>query len=324
MKKNTSERIIKYINLKKRVTAKNLVDHFEISRQAMFKHHLSKLLESGVIYKIGKPPRVFYSIKDKEIDEKEFIIDKRTKKIIDDNYLIITPSGEKKEGMLGFIYWCQKNDLNVPKTAREYIKTLKKYRRYKKGGLINGIRKIKNTFDNVYLDNLYYIDFYSIERFGKTKLGQMLLYGKQSGDRRLIKKIVFHTKPQVDKIIKKHKIDVVAFVPWTVKRERQFMRELERGLKLNTRIIKIEKVKTDVIVPQKTLSKLIDRIENAKKTFVVSEFSGNNVLLIDDAVGSGATLNEIAKQIKDRGFVKKVIGLSVTGSFKGFDVISEI
>lgn len=324
MEKNTSEKIIEYINFKKRVTAKELVDYFEISRQAMFKHHLSKLVKLGRIYKIGKPPRVFYSIKDKEIDEKEFVMDEKTKKIIHDNYLIITPSGDKKEGVAGFIYWCQKNNLNVNKTAREYIKILKKYEKYKKRGLINGIKKIKDTFKNVYLDNLYYIDFYSIERFGKTKLGQMLLYGKQSGDKRLIQKIVFHIKPQIDKIIKKHKIDVVAFIPWTVKREIQFMRELERALKLNTRTIKIEKIKTEVIVPQKTLSKLIDRIENAKKTFVVSEFRGKNVLLVDDAVGSGSTLNEIAKQIKDRKFAKKVIGLSVTGSFKGFDVISEI
>jgi hypothetical protein len=41
-------------------------------------------------------------------------------------------------------------------------------------------------------------------------------------------------------------------------------------------------------------------------------------------VGSGATLNETATQIKQKGIAKKVIGLSITGSFKGFDVISEV
>jgi predicted amidophosphoribosyltransferase len=50
----------------------------------------------------------------------------------------------------------------------------------------------------------------------------------------------------------------------------------------------------------------------------------NKVLLIDDAVGSGATLNEIAKKIKDLKIAKEVIGLAITGSFKGFDVISEV
>ncbi len=49
-----------------------------------------------------------------------------------------------------------------------------------------------------------------------------------------------------------------------------------------------------------------------------------NILLIDDAVGSGATMNETAKQIKNKGIAKKIIGIAITGSFKGFDVISEV
>ena len=50
-----------------------------------------------------------------------------------------------------------------------------------------------------------------------------------------------------------------------------------------------------------------------------------NILLIDDAVGSGATLNETARKIKSKGLISgKIIGLAITGSFKGFDVISEV
>ena len=49
------------------------------------------------------------------------------------------------------------------------------------------------------------------------------------------------------------------------------------------------------------------------------------MLLIDDAVGSGATLNETAKQIRNKKLASgKIIGLAITGSFKGFDVISEV
>ena len=50
-----------------------------------------------------------------------------------------------------------------------------------------------------------------------------------------------------------------------------------------------------------------------------------NILLLDDAVGSGATLNEVAKKIRERKICQgKIIGLAITGSFKGFDVISEL
>ncbi|MDP2736391.1 MAG: hypothetical protein Q8O59_01245, partial [bacterium] len=85
------------------------------------------------------------------------------------------------------------------------------------------------------------------------------------------------------------------------------------------------KIKTPIIIPQKTLSRLQDRIENARSTFVVDENTKyNNILLIDDAVGSGATLNEIAGRIKQKNIARKIIGLAITGSFKGFDVISEV
>ena len=205
------------------------------------------------------------------------------------------------------------------------MKTLNKYSKYKKNGLIDGKSKFKSTFKNVFLDYIFYLDFYSIERFGKTKLGQLLLYGKQSGNKKIIKKVVEIVRPKIEKIIKQYKIDAVGFIPWTVKREVQFMRELEKNLKLNKKSISISKVKTEIIVPQKTLSKLNDRIENAGRTIILTETGKyNNILLIDDAVGSGATLNEVAKQIKNKKIAKKVIGLSLTGSFKGFEVISEV
>lgn len=50
-----------------------------------------------------------------------------------------------------------------------------------------------------------------------------------------------------------------------------------------------------------------------------------NILLIDDAIGSGATLNEIASQIKKKKLCSgQLICLAITGSFKGFEVISEV
>jgi len=187
-------------------------------------------------------------------------------------------------------------------------------------------RPVTGTFPKIYLDYLFYLDFYSLERFGKTKLGQLLLYAKQTQNKKIIKELIQGTKPEIDKIIRKHKIDGVCFIPPTIKREIQFMKELEQGLKLNTRKIAITKIKTEIAVPQKSLNKLKDRVENAQKTIIVEEVGlYNNILLIDDAVGSGATMNEVAKKIKDKNICQgKIIGLSITGSFKGFDVISEV
>ncbi|MFA6159747.1 MAG: MarR family transcriptional regulator [Parcubacteria group bacterium] len=337
MKNDTSKKILAFIEKNNQVTPKELVDYLGITKQAVFRQ-LSKLIENKVIFKNGKPPRVFYFINIKK--DKTLIIDgmscktsadnipleRNTTQEIENNYLIITPSGEKKEGLIGFTYWCEKNNLPLEKTATEYIQTLKKYAKFKKNNLIDGTQKIKNTFSKSYLDHLFYLDFYSLERFGKTKLGQLLLYAKQSQDKKLIQELSTTIAPQINSIVLTNEIDGVGFIPPTVKREVQFMKELERILQLNLKRVSISKIKTDISVPQKTLNKLDDRIENADKTIIVRKGQTfKNILLIDDAVGSGATLNQTAKKIRTMDICSgKIIGLAITGSFKGFDVISEV
>jgi hypoxanthine-guanine phosphoribosyltransferase/biotin operon repressor len=322
---NTKEKIIQLLKEQNQVTSGEMVEYLDISRQALYKH-LPEMLKNKQILKIGRPPKVFYALKEKEAKIEKVEIDTKIKKIIDQNYFIITPGGERVEGFSGFIYWCNKQGLPIIKTAQEYIKTLKKYSIYKKNSLIDGMQKIRATFkSNLFLDDVYYLDFYSIERFGKTKLGQILLYAKQSQNKKLMKELIDDIRPAVEGTIKKFNIDGVGFVSPTVKREVQFMNELKKKLDLKAKDIKITKIKTNITIPQKTLNKLDDRIENAQKTFAIEEMGRyKNILLIDDAIGSGATLNEIAKKLKSKGVAKKVIGLAITGSFKGFDVVSEI
>lgn len=79
-------------------------------------------------------------------------------------------------------------------------------------------------------------------------------------------------------------------------------------------------------VAQKTLAKLEERIKNARETIFVDtmDMRYEKVLLIDDAVGSAATLNETAKKLKQMGIAGKVYGFAVVGSLKGFEVIREV
>jgi predicted amidophosphoribosyltransferase len=229
-------------------------------------------------------------------------------------------------GLDGFFVWCQERKLDPVKTAITYKKTVNKYQKYAKQGLIDGMYKMKSTFDEVALNKVFYIDFYATEIFGKTKLGQLLLFAKQSQNRKLINELADIIKPSVLKVIKEYNVDGVGFIPPTVKRELQLIRQIQKRLNLDTRTLVINKVKTPVAVPQKTLNKIEDRVINARETIVV-EASGSysNILLIDDAVGSGSTLNETAKKIRQRGLCRgQIIGLAITGSFKGFEVISEV
>jgi len=326
----TSEKIIDYLRSRERVTTTELVDFLNITDRAVRKQ-IKNLLDLSIIKKEGTPPVVFYSLQGKII-KSDIKIENKFSNIIEKNFFLIDPTGHKQVGSDAFITWCNKRGFDINTKAEEYIKTIAKFETYKKNGLISGMYKMKKTFGTVFLDEIYYLDFYSIEVFGKTKLGQMMLYAKQSQNKKLIKELVEEIKPSVLKLIKDKKIDAIGFTPPTIKREVQFLKEVEKNLQLSLPQIRLTKIKGEYLVPQKTLSKLEDRIENAKqiRLFTMGEVKNNtipiykNILLIDDALGSGATLNEIGRQIKILNLAKKVTGLAITGSFSGFEIISEV
>lgn len=327
----TSEKIIEYLTIHGSATGSSLVDYLNITDRAVRKQ-LKSLLEGGQVTKIGVPPKVYYAISNSRTTAgdltplTEALISKAIKKHIDEDFLYITPRGTIQEGWPGFEYWCEESNMEIVKTAQRYEVVSQKYGKFKKHGLIDGMAKMQSTFNDVALNELLYIDFYSIEIFGKTRLGQLLLFAKQSQNRKLMNEITDRIKPGIEEVVSRYHIDGVGFIPPTVKRELQLMRQVETRLNLSVKTLSITKIKTPVVIPQKTLNKLEDRIINARETMHVDDTGVyNNILLIDDAVGSGATLNEVAKKIRQKGICRgEIIGLAITGSFNGFDVISEV
>lgn len=91
----TSEKIIEYIRQKNQASAKELADFLELSDRAVFKQ-LDNLSTEKKLVKIGRPPRVFYLLNEGKAEERAVELDSKTKKIIEENYLIITPAGERK------------------------------------------------------------------------------------------------------------------------------------------------------------------------------------------------------------------------------------
>lgn len=322
---DTAERIVQYIAEHKEVTPRQLREYLGIGAPALFRQ-LKKLQTQGQIIKTGSAPKVFYSLAAAGLtDTTDTKLPPKLAQLIERRWLSISALGQIEEGLNGFSAWCQQFKLPVAKTALEYQRTLLKYDQYKKGGLINGLPKITNTFARVYLDELYYLDFYSIERFGKTKLGALLLYAKQSQKRGLMQRLFAVVRPKIQALLTKKKIAAVGFIPPTVQRLTQLQKELERNLALELPTLKIVKATGTVAVAQKTLSKLADRVTNAAGSIFVEKVPKvNRILLIDDAVGSGASLNETARKLKDKNPQAHVIGLAITGSFKGFDVLNEV
>lgn len=327
---DTRHKIIFYIKQNKQVRVHDLVKVLGISNVAVHKQ-LKGLIENGVLRKVGRPPTVFYVLDEQRISVVAEISDEVREKI-DSNYLYISPRGELLYGFEGFRRWSEttKQEKRVVNLASEYFKTLEDMRKYiTPNGWVDATEKLKNTFRaETKVDKLLYADFYSLPKFGKTKLGQLVLYSKQSQKRELMGELGNKMKPLIEKIVRHFSINAVAFIPPTIPRKLQFMSEFVSYLDLSMPVIELVKVAGEVAVAQKTLSSLEERITNARETIYLKHIAENlypNVLLIDDAVGSGSSFNETAKKLKGVGIGRnKIIAFAIIGSFKGFDVIREV
>ncbi|WP_162262070.1 hypothetical protein [Bathymodiolus septemdierum thioautotrophic gill symbiont] len=287
---------------------------------------MKKLVEVGKIQKIGSAPKVFYATISRDMTHLDYQLDTETQEIVDKNFFFIEPTGVELSGIDGFEKWCGKRDFDVTQKAKEFNKIHQKYQKQKHNDLLDASVKMRKTFGvGCCVDRLFYFDFYAVEIFGKTRMGQKLLHAKQGQNKAKIKEIAILVKSSIVEIIVHHHIDSVVFVPPTVPRAVQFMKVLETELALSIAKVNVIKVIGDIRVPQKTLKKLADRVENAQHTFMVDNMAKfKTTLIIDDAVGSGASINQIACKLKHAKHTNKVIGFAITGSLHDFEVISEV
>jgi hypothetical protein len=329
MKTKTGASIQSIIQKNGQVRPHDLVLQLGISEVAVH-NQLRKLVTKGKLRKIGKPPRVYYIVPEL-IQTSRVTLLPQDEKVISERYLYIDPTGTMMYGVLGFVYWGTEinKSKNLQKLASSFVETRTMADRFMTAaGWIDGTEKIRSTFPTVHIDSLIYQDFYSLPVFGKTILGQLVLYAKISQDRKLIATIASQVRQTVVIYLIDNSIDFVAYIPATIPRNIQFMTEFARQLALPKPAISLVKLKVgDVIVAQKTLSKLEERVSNARGSIMVSTspniIKGKRILLIDDAVGSGASMNETARKLKIAG-ATFVAGFAPVGSFKGFDVLKEL
>lgn len=323
----TDERILRLLQKKGAVSVDVLSDNLNISRQYLHRK-LKEMLEQHEVIKMGEAPHVFYSAAQKNKTETAELVPYEKEQFLNQHFMLIDALGNQLSGLAAMKYFTSNQKLTLLKTIDEFIDTRKKYLAfYNSEYLINGLEKLQNTKDigAIGVDELYYLDFYAIERFGKTNLGCLMHYAKQGQNKLLMKKIADEIRNRLLHFIQLHQIDAVLFVPPTIPRKVQIMSALEKLLQLNLPTISIRKVNNAIAVPQKALSKLYERVANARNTFVLLEKKRyKNVLILDDAIGSGATINEIAKKLKDKKIAQHIAGLAITGSYKGFEVISEL
>lgn len=255
------------------------------------------------------------------------------------DFLYITPSGRIIKSIFGFYEgYILGQKLPPIKTMDEYIKTMEKYNQFKNPEeLINITSKLQKTFgDNCSINQAFACEFYAIERFGKTRIGQLLLHGKQTQNLRAIEEVCASTRIKILDFVNKNKIQAIVFVPPTTPRQLQFMDYWQKNLNINLPVVKFEKKIYDIPVQQKTLKSKEHRMENAMETmFLVKNpdiLSYERILIFDDAVASGSTFQALGLKLREAGIAKdQIYVLAITVTANGiiddsqkFEVVNEV
>ena len=319
--RTTIQNIQEIIQKEGQATAKSLREQLGVS-QVLVHRHLKRLCTEGIIQKVGSPPKVFYI---PVSQQKNNASQANTSKIIEKNWLEILPNGRFLYGFEGFEYWCNERNTSVKEQEKQYEIMFAEKESWKTNGLIDASEKITQSFEKNYLEKVWYIDFYSWEVFGKTLLGKLILYAKQNSDVILMKKIAERIKTPLLSLLQKENFDAVGIIPHSVQRKKDFLQTTLSFLNISPAPQKVfSKVFAGHSVAQKTLKSKKERVQNATETlFLNTKEFPKKILLLDDACGSGATLNIAAKKIKDVSPFTKVHALTFVGSIKGFEVIAE-
>lgn len=302
--------------------------------------YLKELVLQGRLQKVGVGPGTKYTLvsteQKPEQDRKPILpitspqVSYQEKKLLDNIFLKFSPEGKILKWFEGLVHWCQERDLNVAEKVTAYIGIYEHLRKFKDHcWLLDAKESFGHDFDVVYIDNIYYADQYKWMDFWRGRLAEMTFYAKQSQNKQLISESIDEIIRSIECLIAQEDYDAIGIVPWSINRKNQLLKVFKNRLKpLGFPFVNIIKYyPSGITIPQKSLKTREQRIQNAKNTIFVDDANIKNyekVLLIDDFVGSGATLNETAQKLK-HAWVKKVDSFAFVGNLNlSYEVINEV
>jgi predicted transcriptional regulator len=100
IKNKTRNEIYNFIKKNKKVKPSEILNQGFVG-EAMLYRHLKKLLEDNLIEKNGISPRTFYSLSEKQSQNK-ILLSKDLSDILEKEFYFIDPRGKKFQGIQGF------------------------------------------------------------------------------------------------------------------------------------------------------------------------------------------------------------------------------
>lgn len=342
MKHNFSslQQILVLFSWKEQLSAWEIAEKLGKSR-VLIHRYLQALLEQKKLEKIGKTPHTKYklatnqlvseNVEQKILNKKsEVQTDFKTRKTLDEVFLKFSPTWERLEWLLWFQKWCKEKNLDISQKIQDYLQIAKYIEKEQDTcGLLPADIAFGKDFEQNYLESVLYADQYNYMDFWRGKLAELTFYAKQSQNKQLIVESIAEIFPKLECLIQVQKFDAIAITPWSIERKNQLLWSLKKELAVfQIPFISVIKYSpSGIFIPQKSLKTRRERIQNAKNTIFVDDENAKNykkILLIDDFVGSWATLNETAKKLKEQG-VHEVIGFAFVGNTNlSYEVIREI
>lgn len=255
--------------------------------------------------------------------------------ILEDEFYKFAENGVLLQWREGFILWCESRNLNPNEKAQSFVKIKKHIDKVKNScGVIDATEAFSKHVEKLCMQKVFYADQYNRMEFGRGKLAEMTFFAKQSQNRNLIQQCISQILLNIECLTKQHKIDAIAIVPRSISRSNQLLKILKQELSyLWLHFVQIIKYfPWKIPIPQKSLKSREQRTRNAQETIIIddklltkdSKSPYKRVLLIDDFVGSGATLNQTAQKLQTAG-VQHIFWFAFVGNTNlSYEVINEV
>ncbi|GEM_PF-1046188 len=287
------------------------------------KKYIKPFIDQGILTKIGKPPKkIIYILNQTSTQKPKY--SQEESDLLNNFFLHISPEGRMFQGVSGFQTFLNQyfSKTKWQKVTSIYLKALREHYQenhfYQEKKLFDITTKL-NSLPHKNLKKVFSADLQNIPTIGKSKLYQLVEVSKAGQlDSSLMATIIKEMEEGLKNIIYQYQIEAVAFIPPTIKRKVQLISFLKNRLDLNLAEIVLQKNNSLLPVQQKNLKRLDSKLLHAKKSIIIrnNKEKHNNILLIDDVVDSGATLNETAGKIIKSGLGQNVYGFSIVANFK--------
>ena len=328
MKKGIKQKIVDLLQ-EREYSPRDLQETLGVSA-SLVQRHLKDLRAGGFVERMGRAPRVSY-----RLVKKPSVVIKSP--LIEKHFIFKDYAGNIYYGLDGFLKWSEDNlkkySLEEKITLYErYVRELQDVRKespvFSLAGKLDEFHK--KTGETVYLRDVVCAVPYAFPDFGKTKESILLSIAKEGGSqsRGFCDQLISAFLPILSEYVRQEAFDAVAFVPPSASRRVQLMHLLRKRFSAvsDLPIIDVRKQHGRVVQQQKHISNIMNRLKNADSTLYIRPASKGytKVLLIDDFVGSGATLNQIAKKLIRQGAAEVVYGIGIVGVRKGFVVEKKV